>query len=178
MGSPETSGVKIGVISASDDETLMRKYVTTVRVQCGFTVLKADLNSSIKQLMDILKAVDAKGRRKYLRAVSENESLATVNLPLNGTFVNGIVKDISVVGFSCAFSEDLELTRNSLFQNIQIKLQSMLLKVEGIIFGSRMDGTSKIYVILFTQRIDPEVRSRIRKYIQQNLQSKLEAEMK
>jgi hypothetical protein len=41
-----------------------------------------------------------------------------------------------------------------------------------------MDGLSKIYVVLFTQRIDPDVRTRIRKYIQQNLQSKMDAEIK
>ncbi|MDR2028510.1 MAG: pilus assembly protein PilZ, partial [Treponema sp.] len=61
---------------------------------------------------------------------------------------------------------------------IQIKLQSMLLKAEGIVFGSRMDGLEKIYVILFTQRIDPDVRVKIRKYIQSNLQAKMDGELK
>ena len=70
------------------------------------------------------------------------------------------------------------MAKNTLFQNIQIKLQSMLLKVEGIVFGARMDGPSKIYVILFTKRIDPEIRTKIRKYIQQNLQTKMDAELK
>jgi hypothetical protein len=128
--------------------------------------------------MEILKVVDAKGRRKYIRASTEKEANTTVNFPINGTFVNGVIKDISVVGFSCAFSDDPGLTKNSLFQDIQIKLQTMLIKAEGIIFGSRMDGESKVYVVLFTQRIDPEVRTRIRKYIQSNLQSKMDAEFK
>ena len=38
--------------------------------------------------------------------------------------------------------------------------------------------TKKIYVVLFTQRIDPDVRTRIRKYIQQNLQVKMDTELK
>jgi RNA processing factor Prp31 len=41
-----------------------------------------------------------------------------------------------------------------------------------------MDGDSKIYVLLFTQRIDSGARAKIRKYIQQNLQRKMDAELK
>ena len=96
---------------------------------------------------------------------------------MNGTFLNGKIKDISVVGFSCTFDEDPNLVKNSLFSDIQIRLQTQLLKTEGIIFGSRMDGDGKTYVILFTQRMDPDVKTRIRKYIQINLQGKMDREL-
>jgi hypothetical protein len=178
MNTPAAGGASIGVLSVNDDEALRRKYINSVRVRGGYTVLKADINKIIKHLLDILKALDAKGRRKYIRAATENESLTTINLPLNGTFINGAIKDISVVGLSCAFAEDPGLTKNTLFQNIQVKLQSTILKVEGIIFGSRADGASRTYVILFTQRIDPDTRSKIRIYIQHNYQAKMDAEMK
>jgi hypothetical protein len=178
MGGPETGRVGIGVISANGDENLQRKYVNSVKVHCGYTLLKSDLVNSVKYLLEILKAAEAKGRRKYIRATTENETLTTVNFPLNGTFVNGTIRDISAVGFSCSFAEDPDLAKNTLFQNVQIKLQSTILKVEGIVFGSRMDGTGKTYVVLFTQRIDPDARTRIRTYIQQNLQAKMNAELR
>jgi hypothetical protein len=178
LSDAEISRVGIGILSVNNDEVLQRKYINSVKVQCGYTVLKSDLKNSIHQVLEILKAVDAKGRRKYLRATTEQENLTTINLPLNGTFVNGTVKDISVVGLSCAFAEDPGLTKNTLFQNIQVKLQTMLLKVEGIVFGSRMDGASRVYVVLFTKRVDPDTRTKIRKYIQQNLQAKMDAELK
>jgi hypothetical protein len=178
MGTPELKNVSIGIISANDDEILKRKYINTVQVSCGYTVLKSDLNKAIASILEILKAVDAKGRRKYIRATTENETNTTVNLPLNGTFINGSIKDLSVVGISCAFDLDPELLKNALFKDVQVKLGSMILKVEGIVFGSRMDGNAKIYVLLFTQRIDPEVRTKIRKYIQQNLQNKMDTEFR
>jgi hypothetical protein len=178
VNNPETNQTGIGILSVNGDELLQRKYVNSVKVQCGYTVLKADLNNVIRQLMEILKVMEAKGRRKYIRAATGNEALTTINLPLNGAFVNGTIKDISAVGLSCSFAEDPDLAKNTLFQNIQIKLQSSILKIEGIVFGSRMDGPSKIYVILFTKRIDPEIRAKIRKYIQQNLQTKMETELK
>jgi hypothetical protein len=175
---PGLNQIKISILSSSGDENLRRKYINSIRVNAGFTVIKPDLNASIKPITEILKAVDARGRRKYIRAAIDNETNTTVNFPLNGTYVNGVIKDISVVGLSCAFDEDPGLEKNALFQNVQVKLQSALLKVEGIIFGSRMDGLSKIYVVLFTQRIDPTVRTKIRKFIQQSLQAKMDAEMR
>jgi hypothetical protein len=178
QGDPEINRVAIGVLSANDDELLQRKYINSVQIQCGYTVLRSDLGVSINYILEILKAADAKGRRKYIRVTTENMTNTTVNFPINGTFVNGVIRDISVVGFSCTFDKDPELVKNTLFKDIQIKLQSQLLKAEGIVFGSRMDGSVKIYVILFTQRIDPEVRTKIRKYIQQNLQDKMDSELK
>ncbi|MDR0601303.1 MAG: PilZ domain-containing protein [Treponema sp.] len=176
MKNPETASTMIGILSANDDENLRRKYINMVRVQAGYTVLRADLPSSIRQILEILKTAGAKGRRKYIRAVTDNEAMTTINLPFNGTYVNGTIRDISVVGLSCTFGEDPLFAKNTLFQNIQIKLQSALLKVEGIILGSRMDGLARIYVILFTQHTDPEVKIKIRKYIQQNLQTKMDNE--
>jgi hypothetical protein len=61
---------------------------------------------------------------------------------------------------------------------MQVRLQSQLIKAEGIVFGSRMEGAEKIYVILFSQHIDPSVRTKIRKYIQANLQHILDQELK
>jgi hypothetical protein len=178
MGDPETAGVDIGIVCSGDNEILKRKYLAQVKIRCGYTVLKSDITLAVRQILEILKAVDAKGRRKYIRAAMNKESKTTVNFPINGTFVNGIIKDISVVGFSCAFDEDPGFTKNSLFQDIQIKLQTMLLKTEGIVFGSRMDGETRIYVVLFTQRTDPDAKTRIRKFIQSNLQAKMDAEFK
>ena len=176
LGDDATARVGIGIISSEDDEELKNKYLNQIKIPCGYTVLKSDLSQSIKQLYDILKIADAKGRRKYIRAIVESETSATINFPYEGAFLNGIIKDISVVGFSCVFDEDPELTKNSLLHDIQIKLQSSLLKAEGIAFGSRLDGNTKIYVILFTQRIDPEIRARIRRYIQSNLQARMDKE--
>jgi len=61
---------------------------------------------------------------------------------------------------------------------VQMVLQTTRLKVDGILFGSRADGREKIYVLLFSQRIDPDVRTKIRKYIQYSLQQRMDAELR
>ena len=174
----DTGSVDIGIIASSNDDTVRRKYTELLKVRCGYTVIKSDLHAVTKQLVTILNAMNAKGRRKYIRMVTGKESTTTVNLPMNGTFVNGVIRDISVVGFSCSFSEDPQLAKNGLVGDIQLKLQSQLLKAEGIVFGSRKDETDKVYVFLFTQRVDPNARAKIRKFIQNSLQNRMDEEFK
>ena len=178
MLDPETKGVSIGVLASINDDEVRHKYTEEIKVHCGYTHLRSDVTVIIRTLNAILNAVNAKGRRKYIRALVEGESNTTVNLPHSGGYVNGIIKDISVVGFSCTFPDDPELAKNSLFPDIQIRLQSQLLKVEGIVFGSRVDGNEKVYVIIFTQRVDPNMKSRIRKYIQSTLQTRMDLELR
>ena len=169
---------KIGIIASASNEELKKKYLEQYKVQCGFTVIKSDFTEAVKQLIEILNGADAKGRRKFLRFLIDKDSKTTVNLPMNGAYVNGLINDISVVGFSCVFEVDPNLTKNGLFNDIQIRLQSQLVKAEGIVFGSRMDGDEKCYVILFSKRTDPSVRTKIRKFIQASLQHNMEKELK
>jgi len=175
---PETASVGIGIIAASSDEDTRRKYTELLTLQCGYTVIKSDTHEVTKQLSTILNNANAKGRRKYIRIIVDKEASAVINLPLNGAFVNGIIKDISAVGFSCVFQDDIGLKKNSLFEDMQLRLQSQILKAEGIVFGSRKDSYEEVYVILFSQRVDSSVRSKIRKYLQAYLQHKMDEELK
>ena len=177
---PETAGVDIGIIASGNNQAAKQKYIGQLNVRCGFTVVKSDAASVIKQLNILLNNVNAKGRRKYIRALIdlEKDVHATVNLPINGTFVKGVIKDISVVGFSCFFADDLKLTKNKLFKDIQLRLQTQIVKAEGIVFGSRREGNERIHVFLMTQRFDFSEKAKIRKYIQSLLQSRIDHELK
>jgi hypothetical protein len=178
-GSPETASVDIGIIASSNNDDIKQKY-EKFGLSCGYTVIKSDTNEAIKQLANVLDSVNAKGRRKFIRLIMEQGGKATVNIPMDGTFIDGVIKDISVVGFSCVFADTPPsgLKKNGLFRDIQLRLQTYLLKAEGIVFGARMEGPEPLYVLLFTKRVDPSVRTKIRSYIQTNLQNRLEEELK
>lgn len=172
------SAVDIGIIASKSDEELKSKFKQKFKLNCGYTVVKSNITPVIKEISASLNKVNAKGRRKYIRLETAKETQAIVNIPIHGTFINGAIKDISEVGFSCTFKQDPELTKNRLFENIQIRLQSQLLKAEAIVFGSRMNGNEKTYVFLFSQRIDPDVKTKIRTYIQNTLQHRMELALK
>jgi hypothetical protein len=171
------NGVKTGIFT-SDTSDEMHDRFNKYKIPCGFTPLKVDMSGYINKIIDTLNNLDVKGRRKYLRASTKDESNAKMNMPFGGGIISGDIKDVSVVGISCVFDNDPNLAKNELVKNIQIRLQSMLLKVEAVVFGSRVVESEKIYVMIFTQRIDSEVKAKIRKYIQHNLQSKIDTELK
>jgi len=41
-----------------------------------------------------------------------------------------------------------------------------------------MDGKDKVYVLIFSQKVDHDVRAKIRKFIQYNLQGKMDPELR
>jgi len=166
-----------GVFSSNTDEEFREKFIKNNHIKCGFLPLKVDMSKATEVILEMFKVMSIKGRRKYLRATIDRETNAIINIPHNSEFLKGVIKDISVVGASCVFEHDPNLSKNSLVKDIQIKLQSMLIKVEAVVFGSREDCGDKLYVIIFTQKVDPEVRVKIRKYIQQNLQNKMDFEI-
>lgn len=167
----------IGILSSNGDEKRQRKYINALRVQAGFIPIKSDLKKILMQITDTLKMLDAKGRRKYIRVTSSPDSATTINIPYDGAFLSGQIKDISAVGLSCAFSQDPGLSKGTQIKDIQIKLQGVLLKMDGIVFGFREDESGKVYVLLFSSRVDPDVKTKIRKYMQSNLQAKMNAEL-
>jgi hypothetical protein len=177
LESSDTKTVSIGIVTSNEDEAIQRKYLMALKVPCGYTVLHTDLERTVSHLVSALQTVNAKGRRKYVRATTEREPNTTINLPWGGSYVHGRIKDVSVVGISCTLDGSPEISKNALIKNIQVKLQTNILKVEGIVFGSRAEGMETVYVILFTQRTDPDVRTKIRKFIQHTLQSKMDFEL-
>jgi hypothetical protein len=177
MEAADTKNVSLGIVTSVDDEKVKSKYTSAIKLPCGYTVSKFDLEKATTQIVTILQTANAKGRRKYIRATTEKETNTTINLPLNGHFINGQIRDVSVVGISCTLDGNPSIAKNALLKDIQIKLQTNLLKVEGIVFGTRSEGADTVYVILVTQRIDPEARINIRKDIQQNLQGKMDFDL-
>jgi hypothetical protein len=169
-------GVNVGVFSSNSDDKIKEKYINSIHIKCGYYNSKLDMSKTTPKILEILESLNVKGRRKYLRANTESES-ATINMPAPTGFLNGNVRDVSVVGISCTFTGDVQLHKNELVKDIQIRLASMLLKAEAVVFGSRLDGHEKVFVLIFTQRINPDVKVKIRKYIQQNMQHKIEKEI-
>ena len=182
MTESETAGVSIGVISLADNAVDRQKYIEVLKVKCGYNVIKADVAQFNKQIATVLNNAEAKGRRKYIRLSTEEDANTTVNIPISGSFLNGHIKDISVVGFSCVFDEDPELKKGRVFHDIQLRLHSQLLNVEAIILGFRADGEDeekeKTYIMLFSQRVDTDERSKIRKFINSTLQTRMDYELR
>ncbi|MDR0730581.1 MAG: pilus assembly protein PilZ [Treponema sp.] len=167
--------IRIGILTGNRSDLLQNKYANMLKLPGGYTMLHRDLRITIAQILNILNTNNAKGRRKYLRTTAEKEGQAVVNFPVGGQFLSGTVSDISTAGFSCVFNTDPGFPKNSSFPNVQIKLKHTIINVEAAILGSRLEGKDKMYVALFTDRISPDTQVKIRKYIQANIQARMDA---
>ncbi len=177
MSDPVTKTVGVGIISYNAPDVLRKKYLMDIGIQCGFIHLKMGLEQGTRIILETLRANEAKGRRKYVRADCSHDHLSSVNLYYNGTQYLGRIRDISAVGFSAFFEDDPGLPKNIRLDDVQLKLRGSLLTVEVIVFGKREDN-GIIYVMLFTQKVESMARAKVRKYIQQTLQSFIESELK
>ncbi|MDR0400833.1 MAG: pilus assembly protein PilZ [Treponema sp.] len=175
LGDGKLEDIRIGILTNNKNEELRNKYANVLKLPGGYTTIHQNLNVTIAQIINILNANNAKGRRKYLRLVADRTGDMVVNFPVDGRFLMGSVCDISTIGFSCSFSEDPDFPKNSAFSNVQIKLRHTILNVELVILGSRIEENNRTYVGLFTDRISPDSQVKIRKYIQANLQARLDA---
>jgi len=174
----EEPSIMIGVFTSNNDEEFRTNFIKNNNLKCGFLNIKHDMSKTAEVILEMMSKLNVKGRRKYLRMSPDRDSIASVSIPFGGEFIKGTVKDISIVGFSCAFEQDPNIKKGTLMKDIQIKLQSMLLNAEAVVFGSREQENERTYVLLFTQRIDAETRnSKIRSHIQRNLQIKMDAEI-
>ena len=173
MSDPVTHTVGIGIISYNTDDALQKKYLMDIGIQCGFVKLKMGMEESTRILLATLKASEAKGRRKFVRATCEHDLISSVNIHEAQFNVTGTLRDISVVGFSCILDPDPSFTKNSVLHDIQLKLRGTLVRTQAIVFGTR-EGERTIYVMLFSPKMDPLSRQKIRTFIQNSLQTEIE----
>lgn len=174
LSNPLLSSLGIGILTYNSDENLQKKYLMDIGIQCGFVKLKLGLEESTKILLSTLQANEAKGRRKYVRANCAGDSLSSINLREGGITATGKIQDISVVGFSCILDPDPAFKKNTVLHDIQLKLRASLVKIEAVVFGTRMVDDRMQYVMLLAPRTEAVVRDKIRNYIQYALQNEIE----
>ena len=170
MKDPKFSGIGIGIVSYNNNDRLQKKYLMDIGIQCGYIKLKLGRDESIKILLATLKANEAKGRRKYVRADCSTDTLTSFNFTHGRLTVTGKILDISVIGFSCILNPDPNIAKNTLLEDVQLKLRASLLRTNLIVFGMRPMGDRTLYIILFPPNLENHQKNKIRSYIQSVLQ--------
>ncbi len=176
MGSAETAGVQIGVVSFREERELLRKYLVELKVPCGFIRLRAGAEESTKLVLAALKAIHAEDKRRFVRAVCNDGSLAAFNVKYNGSYHAGVIRDISSAGMACVFdARSARFEPSTRFPDIQLKLRGRLCRVTGTVAGRRsspQDG--ELYVVLFDKDIDSKTTERLHAFIYGVLQADMD----
>lgn len=173
---PDLDRLQIGVLTYNEDPALAQKYLMDLAVSGGFVKLSLGLKESTAQVLKVLEANEARGRRHFLR-VKCGDKYSTLNAKIDGKNLSGMVHDLSYAGMACTFDPEPGLVAHSVVDSVQLKLKGILVLVSGIVMGTRHDGEKQVYVILFTPKTQPKDREKIRNFMQWSLQSHIEAEL-
>jgi hypothetical protein len=171
---PAIKESRLGILSYNTDQKLMQKYLMDLGIPCGYIQLKLGLQASTNIILAALQANEARGRRQHIRAFCGDDSYATMNYkgPENIMYY-GKLMDISSVGIAVKFDQPITLPANSLLRNIQLKLRSSLIMIDGILMGLRT-ADPRVRVILFASQMNQDDKLAIHHYIKQRIQHSLD----
>ena len=110
--------------SRSDEERkkMEKFYLFDVGIQCGCIGLEFQQKKNFPLIDSVMKANQAQGRRKAIRAICSGAS--EVSFAKDGKYFRGKICDISLNHFSCMF-DDGELP-------LYTKIQGMMLVIDGV----------------------------------------------
>lgn len=168
-------GILLGILSFRITEPdQVQYYILELGISCGFIQLKQGAKVAGDMMLKVLAANEVKGRRKYLRYQCNHEDNTIVRVSEEGKEISGKIQDISSVGMSCVFDTPVSLVKNQLVRNMQLRLKGVIVSCDAILMGTRAStGQNNLYVFLF--KMDPldKMKSRIRSYIYNSLQRRL-----
>lgn len=155
-----------GVLRVNENLSNFPITLKTIDPKSGADIL-------LDQLLDMLKAMSARGRRNYIRIKCNDGYSATFSIKILRNIYNGVILDISSIGMACTFNPPLELMVNAKIEDVQLRLNGHISHISGTIFGKRDIEGKSVYVIIFDFKNSPETRTRINEFVYTSLQRNL-----
>ena len=135
-GDEKTSAVGIGVISLNDDQELKTKYLMDIQVPCGYITLKIGTAKSAEILAKTLEANEARGKRKFVRAITmPGTTLCAANF--EGSTLRGEIRDFSIAGMAVQFEGGPALKPGAVLRNMALTIRGGRISVDGVIIAHR-----------------------------------------
>jgi hypothetical protein len=175
---------KIGVLygrhrGSESGRAFERTYLYEIGVHCGCIPLDYSKARNLSLLTKVLRANEARGRRRNLRAVC-GES-CSFNFSYEGRVYRGRVRDVSVSHFSCSYEgSDPALKLYEKVANVQLKLGGVICTVDAVLFIRRDGEAEPLSVFVFRNSrgedgLDPEVLAKVNAFIQGHFEQTVRA---
>ncbi|MDR2095562.1 MAG: PilZ domain-containing protein [Treponema sp.] len=167
----KTKGCRIGILSYNNNAALMQKYLMELAVPCGYIQLKLGLQESTRIIVAALEANEARGRRKYIRAVCEDDVNAILNFKgPEGILFHGKLLDISAVGVAARIDQPFDIAPSTLINDVQMRLRGGIVRTNLIAIGKRQ-GNDNVWIFLMNPaQMEHETKLIIHRFIKHCLQ--------
>ena len=139
---PDTIQVGLGVLSMNDVPELKQKYLMDIQVPCGYITLKIGAAKTTEILSKTLEANEARGRRKFVRALCP-PGMAQFFVEDAGETLRGEVMDFSSAGMALNFPEGRALKPGSRLRGLQLAVKGGRVIADGIIVANRSIGAKE-----------------------------------
>lgn len=146
----EAPDVGIGIITLNDDAELREFYLMEAQVQCGFIILKIGASKTAEILAKTLEANEARGRRKFVRAVC-GQGTGQCAVEFEGATLRAELTDLSSAGMAIRFEGGAGLKVGTVLRDMSLTIKGQRILASGVIVATRAeeDGGGKAHVIMF-----------------------------
>lgn len=173
---PATASVGLGVVCMNEDLALQAKYLMELQVPCGFVVLKIGAAKTAEILAKTLDANEARGRRRFVRALCAPGSALCV-VEQDGETLRGELSDLSSAGMALRFEGGKSLRPGTMLRSLQLSVKGARVLADGFVAARREGEDSAAHVVMFDPKsLDDARRDKLRSLvckINQNSMDKL-----
>jgi hypothetical protein len=146
----DVSAVGVGILTLNDDVDLREHFLMNMQVQCGFVILKLGVAKTAEILVKTLEANEARGRRKFVRALcSPGTGQCTVEH--EGATLRAVLSDLSSTGMAIDIEGGTELRIGTVLRDISLTIKGQRLLVSGFVVAKRLGdaGERDVHVVMF-----------------------------
>ncbi|MBL8967404.1 MAG: PilZ domain-containing protein [Spirochaetaceae bacterium] len=157
-----TANVGIGLLTLNENKGLSEKYLMEIGAPCGFIVLKIGAAKTIEILAKTLEANEARGRRKFVRAVCA-PGTAQVLVEVEGSNLRADVSDISVAGLALQFEGGHSFKAGTVLRNLSLTVKGSRILANGFVAAKRAGEDQATHVVMFDPNsLDDAKREKLR----------------
>lgn len=169
-----TKTVGIGILSLNEDRDLMQKYLMDIQVPCGFVLVKIGVAKTTEILVRTLEANEARGRRKFVRALCPPGAAQCV-IDIDGKEVRGELSDLSCAGTAIKFDQATSLRPGSVLKKLQLSVKGTFVIADGFVAAKRDDGENPTLIVMFSPAsLDDVKKDKLRSIISKLNQSSMD----
>ncbi|MBP5450252.1 MAG: hypothetical protein J6Y01_09090, partial [Spirochaetales bacterium] len=149
--------LRVGIICDTDSTSLRRAALYNAGINCVLAPLSKGNDVVLKNIKKCLNLIGAKGIRKFVRAICDEEDNARVTFTIADQTKTGNIMDVSSVGFSTVFDQDPELQPNTTIQDVVMNIRGIDIAIPSRVFGVRQinnnKGSVKLYIMIFDENV-------------------------
>ncbi len=161
----------ICVYSTNHSDDLASKYLIELGINAGFINVFTSYKKSLESILKILTALEARGKRKYIRVQPQNGDTNTyIQVFDENNELRGEIKDVSIYALVATFNSHY-FSANQILRRCIVKLKGVMMNCDLIVKGFT-ESDPNTYILIFVHKAD-ETRNKVYDYIYERIQKNI-----